>query len=66
VEWLASGGTLVVVSLSEVGHGPGDFRIRPGELLDAFGSLKMLDHAESEGFGRNPGGGSLRAGPALR
>lgn len=49
---LAPEGILVVVSLSEVGHGPGDFRIRPGELLDAFGSLEVLDHAESEGVAR--------------
>jgi SAM-dependent methyltransferase len=49
---LAPGGILVVVSLSEVGHGPGDFRIRPGELLDAFDSLEVLDHTESEGVAR--------------
>jgi hypothetical protein len=52
MERLAPGGILVVVSLSEVGHGPGDFRIRPGELLDAFGSLEVVDHAESEGVAR--------------
>jgi SAM-dependent methyltransferase len=48
-ERVAPGGILVVVSLSEAGHGPGDFRIKPGELLDAFGSLEVLDHAEREG-----------------
>ena len=52
VERLAPGAILVVVSLSEVGPGPGDFRIRAGELLDAFGSLEVLDHAEREGEAR--------------
>lgn len=35
-----TGWPLVVVSLREVGHGTGGFRIRPGELLDAFGFLE--------------------------
>lgn len=52
MERVALGGILLVVSLSEVGHGPGDFRIKPGELLDAFSSLEVLDHAESEGVAR--------------
>ena len=52
VDRLAPKGVLVVVSLSEVGDGHGDFRIRPGELVDAFGSLEMVDHAESEGVAR--------------
>lgn len=37
---LAPEGILVVVSLREVGHGTGGFRIRPGELLDVFGFLE--------------------------
>ncbi|MEX2623273.1 MAG: methyltransferase domain-containing protein [Acidimicrobiia bacterium] len=52
MEQVASGGILVVVSLSEIGHGPGDFRIKPSELMDAFGSFEVLDHAEIEGVAR--------------
>ena len=52
IERLGPGGILVFVSLSEVGHGPGDFRIGPGELLDTFRSLDVLDHREHEGLAR--------------
>ena len=49
---LSPGGLLVVVSLSEVGHGKGEFRIGPSELLDTFGSLDVIDHEEGEGMAR--------------
>ena len=59
MERLAPGGVLAVGVLSEVGHGPGEFRIRPGELLDSFGSLDVLDHGEGDGMAwliaRRPG-----------
>src|SRR5690606_38219985 len=39
---LLPGGVVAVVSLSEVGGTPGRFRTRPGQLLKAFRSLKVL------------------------
>ena len=52
MERLVPGGMLAVAVLSEVGAGPGDFRVRPGELRDAFGSLEVLDEGEGEGIAR--------------
>lgn len=52
IQRLAPGGLVVVVALSEVGYGPGEHRIRRGELLDAFGSLDVIDHREGEGMAR--------------
>ena len=52
MERLVPGGMLAVAVLSEVGVGPGDFRARPGELQDAFGSLEVLDEDEGEGMAR--------------
>ncbi len=49
VDRLATGGLLAIASLSEVGGAPGRFRVRPGELRDAFGELEIL--VESEGNG---------------
>jgi hypothetical protein len=52
MERLAPGGLLAVAVLSEVGVGPGEFRVRPGELRDAFGRLEILDHGEGDGMAR--------------
>ena len=49
---LAPAGTLIVVALSEVDHGHGEFRVAPGGLLDAFGSLEVLDFVEGSGVAR--------------
>lgn len=49
---LAPRGLVAVAVLSEVGVGPGAFRIRPGELRDAFGELEVLDEGEGEGMAR--------------
>ncbi len=49
VERLKPGGTLAIACLSEVGHGPGSFRARPGELTDAFGTLDVLEAGEADG-----------------
>lgn len=50
MERLAPGGTLAVAVLSEVDAGRGPFRARPGELLDAFGSLDVLVDGEDDGM----------------
>jgi hypothetical protein len=52
MERLAPGGLLAVAVLSEVGVGPGEFRARPGELLDVFGRLEILDQGEGDGMAR--------------
>jgi hypothetical protein len=52
IERLAPGGLLAVAVLSEVGVGPGEFRARPGELRDAFGTLEIVDEGEGEGMAR--------------
>jgi hypothetical protein len=52
MERLVPGGMLAVAVLSEVGVGPGDFRARPGELRDAFGSLEVVDEGEGDGVAR--------------
>ena len=52
IERLAPGGMLAVAVLSEVGAGPGEFRARPGELRDAFGTLEIVDEGEGEGMAR--------------
>jgi len=49
IERLTPGGILAVACLSEVGHGPGRFRARAGELRKAFGKLDIL--ASHEGGG---------------
>lgn len=47
---LVPGGLLAVAALSEVGAGPGPFRVAPGELLHAFAELDLLDHGEADGM----------------
>lgn len=51
VERLAPGGQLAVAVQSEVGAGPGPFRVLPGDLLDAFGELEVVVHGEADGKG---------------
>ena len=59
---LKPGGLLAVVVLSEVGHGPGRFRAKPGELTDAFAELDLLEAGEADGnawfLGRKPAAAS--------
>lgn len=50
VDRLAPGGLLALAVLSEVEHGPGEFRIKAGGLRRAFGGLDMLDHGEEKGM----------------
>lgn len=52
MERLAPGGLLAMVTLSEVGAGPGPFRARPGELRRAFAGLEVLDEGEEDGVAR--------------
>ncbi len=49
VRRLKPGGLLAVVVLSEVGHGPGRFRAKPGELVAAFAELDIIEAAEGDG-----------------
>jgi 2-polyprenyl-3-methyl-5-hydroxy-6-metoxy-1,4-benzoquinol methylase len=51
VERIRPGGVLAIAALSEVGHGPGRFRMAPGQLREAFGHLDVLGEAESDGVG---------------
>ncbi len=50
IDRLAPGGLLAAAVMSEVGVGPGPFRMRPGELRDAFAELELLADHESEGL----------------
>ncbi len=52
MERLAPGGLLAAVALSEVGATPGRFRASPGELLEAYGDLDVIDHGEADGVAR--------------
>ncbi len=47
---LLPGGLLAMAVLSEVGAGPGRFRVPPGELTTAFGGLETLVDGESGGM----------------
>jgi hypothetical protein len=47
---LAPGGLLAISALSEVGSEPGPFRVRPGELLDAFGVLDVVSAGDGDGL----------------
>lgn len=47
---VAPGGLLAVATRSEVGAGPGRFRSRPGELVDAFAGLAPLAAGEGDGM----------------
>jgi SAM-dependent methyltransferase len=49
IERLTGGGLLAISVLSEVGASPGAFRAKPGELLDAFGSLHIITAREANG-----------------
>jgi SAM-dependent methyltransferase len=46
---LAPGGLLAVAARSEVGAGPGPFRVRPGELRAAFADLAVVAAGEGDG-----------------
>lgn len=46
---LAPGGLLAIVTLSEVGAGPGRFRAKPGELPSAFSGLEKICAGEGDG-----------------
>lgn len=46
---LKQGGLLAVACLSEVGHGPGNFRAKPSELTSAFADLETLEAGEADG-----------------
>jgi SAM-dependent methyltransferase len=50
IDRTAPGGTVAVATLSEVDAGPGQFRARPGELREAFGSLEVLAEGEANGI----------------
>lgn len=49
IDRLKPGGILAVACLSEVGHGPGRFRAAPGELVEAFGELHLIEAGEADG-----------------
>jgi hypothetical protein len=49
LERLVAGGFVAIAALSEVGHGPGRFRVAPGELRAAFGQLDLIAEAEADG-----------------
>ncbi|MGA7096592.1 MAG: class I SAM-dependent methyltransferase [Acidimicrobiia bacterium] len=50
VERLKPGGILAMSVLSEVGAGPGRFRVPEGELREAFGGLDIEVEGESDGM----------------
>jgi SAM-dependent methyltransferase len=49
VDRLVPGGLLAIAVRSEVGAGPGPYRARPGELLDAFRDLEVIESGEDDG-----------------
>ncbi len=49
IDRLQPGGILAIACLSEVGHGRGRFRARPGELTTAFAQLQVLEAGEAGG-----------------
>jgi SAM-dependent methyltransferase len=51
IERLRPGGMLAIAALSEVGHGPGRFRMKPGELHRAFADMEVLAGGEADGLG---------------
>jgi hypothetical protein len=58
VDRLLPNGLLAVATLSEVDVGPGRYRARAGELLDAFDMLDVIESGERDGeawlLGRRP------------
>ncbi|HET6949506.1 MAG TPA: class I SAM-dependent methyltransferase [Acidimicrobiales bacterium] len=49
VRRLAPGGLLAITAVSEVGAGPGRFRVPPGELTVAFAALDVIAAGEGDG-----------------
>jgi SAM-dependent methyltransferase len=49
IDRLKPGGMLAVACLSEVGHGPGRFRAKAGELTEAFAGLDVQEAGEADG-----------------
>lgn len=49
LERLEPGGILALTVLSEVGAGPGPFRVAKGGLLDRFADAEILAHREHDG-----------------
>lgn len=49
VERLEPGGLLAITACSEVGAGPGRFRVPPGELVAAFAVLEVITAGEGDG-----------------
>jgi SAM-dependent methyltransferase len=49
IERLSPGGLLAIAALSEVGAGPGPFRVEAGELPAAFAGLELIDSGEGDG-----------------
>lgn len=49
VDRLASRGLLAIAVLSEVGAKPGRFRARPGELVEVFDDLEVVQAGEGDG-----------------
>lgn len=58
---LAPGGVLAIAVLSEVGAGSGAFRATPGELVDAFAALDILEADEGNGVARLVGRKAARS-----
>lgn len=52
IERLAPGGVLAIVALCQEGDGTRPFRVRPGELREAFDRLEILADDEDEGVAR--------------
>lgn len=50
IDRLAPGGLLAIAVRSEVDVGPGAFRVRPGELREAFSSLEVITDDEADGM----------------
>lgn len=46
---IAGGGLLAISALSEVGASPGPFRVKAGELREAFDGLEVITAGESNG-----------------
>jgi SAM-dependent methyltransferase len=53
---LKPGGIVVIAVLSEVGVGPGPFRVRQGELVEAFDAIEILAADEVDGLAWLVGG----------
>jgi SAM-dependent methyltransferase len=49
IDRLTTGGLLAISALSEVGAGPGRFRVPSGELRRTFGALEVIADGEADG-----------------